>query len=101
MFEHHQELLEKNTEKLHEYTEQSLDVIDRTQVSTGCVCCECVCVLCQLCAVSAVCAASAVCAVCEVAAVCAVSAVLAIFEAALEATLEQSIGIMKDIQSVL
>lgn len=32
LFEHHQELLEKNTEKLHEYTEQSLDVIDRTQV---------------------------------------------------------------------
>ena len=34
LFEHHQELLEKNTEKLHEYTEQSLDVIDRTQVPT-------------------------------------------------------------------
>ena len=34
LFEHHQELLEKNTEKLHEYTEQSLDVIDRTQVCT-------------------------------------------------------------------
>lgn len=36
LFEHHQELLEKNTEKLHEYTEQSLDVIDRTQVSCTC-----------------------------------------------------------------
>ena len=35
LFEHHQELLEKNTEKLHEYTEQSLDVIDRTQVGQG------------------------------------------------------------------
>ena len=32
LFEHHQELLEKNTEKLHEYTEQSLEAIDRTQV---------------------------------------------------------------------
>jgi ariadne-1 len=32
LFEHHQELLEKNTEKLHEYTEQALDAIDRTQV---------------------------------------------------------------------
>lgn len=32
LFEHHQELLEKNTEKLHELTEQSLDTMDRTQV---------------------------------------------------------------------
>jgi ariadne-1 len=32
LFEHHQEMLEKNTEKLHEYTEQPLDEIDRTQV---------------------------------------------------------------------
>jgi len=32
LFEHHQEMLEKNTEKLHEYTEQPLDTMDRTQV---------------------------------------------------------------------
>ena len=32
LFEHHQELLEKNTEKLHELTEQSLEAMDRTQV---------------------------------------------------------------------
>jgi ariadne-1 len=32
LFEHHQEMLEKNTERLHEYTEQPLDAIDRTQV---------------------------------------------------------------------
>ena len=32
LFEHHQEMLEKNTEKLQEYTEKSLDAIDRTQV---------------------------------------------------------------------
>eukprot|EP01032_Pedospumella_encystans_P008127 gene8127-9680_t len=32
LFEHHQEMLEKNTEKLQEYTEKSLDQIDRTQV---------------------------------------------------------------------
>jgi len=32
LFEHHQELLEKNTERLHEYTEQSLEAIDRAQV---------------------------------------------------------------------
>mmetsp|Transcript_26231 Transcript_26231/g.25078 ORF Transcript_26231/g.25078 Transcript_26231/m.25078 type:complete len:353 (-) Transcript_26231:167-1225(-) len=32
LFEHHQELLEKNTEKLHEYTEYKLEVVDRTQV---------------------------------------------------------------------
>jgi ariadne-1 len=32
LFEHHQEMLEKNTEKLQEYTEKNLDDIDRTQV---------------------------------------------------------------------
>lgn len=32
LFEHHQEMLEKNTERLHEMTEQALDLIDRTQV---------------------------------------------------------------------
>lgn len=32
LFEHHQEMLEKNTEKLQEYTEQKLDDLDRTQV---------------------------------------------------------------------
>lgn len=32
LFEHHQEMLEKNTEKLQEYTEKPLDQIDRTQV---------------------------------------------------------------------
>lgn len=32
LFEHHQEMLEKNTEKLHEYTEQPLDQLDRPQV---------------------------------------------------------------------
>jgi ariadne-1 len=32
LFEHHQEMLEKNTEMLHEYTEKSIELIDRTQV---------------------------------------------------------------------
>ena len=32
LFEHHQEMLEKNTERLHEFTEMPLDMIDRTQV---------------------------------------------------------------------
>jgi len=32
LFEHHQEMLEKNTEKLQEYTEKPIDKIDRTQV---------------------------------------------------------------------
>mmetsp|Transcript_16160 Transcript_16160/g.22268 ORF Transcript_16160/g.22268 Transcript_16160/m.22268 type:complete len:639 (-) Transcript_16160:209-2125(-) len=32
LFEHHQEMLEKNTEKLHEYTERSLDQVDRIDV---------------------------------------------------------------------
>jgi len=32
LFEHHQEMLEKNTERLQEYTELNLDLIDRTQV---------------------------------------------------------------------
>jgi hypothetical protein len=32
LFEHHQEMLEKNTERLQEYTELPLDQIDRTQV---------------------------------------------------------------------
>lgn len=32
LFEHHQEMLEKNTERLQEYTEQPLDTIDRTEV---------------------------------------------------------------------
>ena len=32
LFEHHQEMLEKNTEKLHEYTEKSVDTLDRTEV---------------------------------------------------------------------
>lgn len=32
LFEHHQEMLEKNTERLHEYTERKLESIDRTQV---------------------------------------------------------------------
>ena len=32
LFEHHQEMLEKNTEKLSEYTEYPLDKIDRSQV---------------------------------------------------------------------
>jgi uncharacterized membrane protein YgcG len=32
LFEHHQEMLEKNTERLHEYTEQPLETMDRTQI---------------------------------------------------------------------
>jgi hypothetical protein len=32
LFEHHQEMLEKNTERLHEHTEQALDSLDRTQI---------------------------------------------------------------------
>lgn len=32
LFEHHQELLEKNTERLHECTELAVDKMDRTQV---------------------------------------------------------------------
>lgn len=32
LFEHHQEMLEKNTERLHEYTEKPIELIDRTQV---------------------------------------------------------------------
>ena len=32
LFEHHQEMLEKNTEKLHEYTEQPLSMLERSQV---------------------------------------------------------------------
>ena len=32
LFEHHQEMLEKHTEKLHYYTEMTLEDIDRTQV---------------------------------------------------------------------
>jgi ariadne-1 len=32
LFEHHQEMLEKNTERLHEYTEQPMEVMDRTQI---------------------------------------------------------------------
>lgn len=32
LFEHHQEMLEKNTERLQEYTEKPLEQIDRTQV---------------------------------------------------------------------
>lgn len=32
LFEHQQEMLEKNTERLHEFTEQALETIDRTQV---------------------------------------------------------------------
>eukprot|EP00600_Ochromonadales_sp_CCMP1393_P003405 CAMPEP_0174990518 /NCGR_PEP_ID=MMETSP0004_2-20121128/21372_1 /TAXON_ID=420556 /ORGANISM="Ochromonas sp., Strain CCMP1393" /LENGTH=664 /DNA_ID=CAMNT_0016244147 /DNA_START=79 /DNA_END=2073 /DNA_ORIENTATION=+ len=32
LFEHHQEMLEKNTERLQEYTEKPLEEIDRTQV---------------------------------------------------------------------
>lgn len=35
LFEHHQEMLEKNTERLQEYTELNLDLIDRTQVRKG------------------------------------------------------------------
>ena len=30
--QHHQEMLEKNTEKLHEYTEKTIDQVDRTHV---------------------------------------------------------------------
>ena len=37
LFEHHQEMLEKNTEKLQELTERSLDTIDRTQVSASAI----------------------------------------------------------------
>ncbi|KAJ1382999.1 hypothetical protein B484DRAFT_411286, partial [Ochromonadaceae sp. CCMP2298] len=32
LFEHHQEMLEKNTERLQEITEKKLELIDRTQV---------------------------------------------------------------------
>lgn len=32
LFEHHQEMLEKNTDLLHELTEQSVEVSDRTQI---------------------------------------------------------------------
>lgn len=32
LFEYHQEMLEKNTDKLQEYTEKSLDAIDSAQV---------------------------------------------------------------------
>ncbi len=32
LFEHHQEMLEKNTEKLHEYTEKPVETLDRTEV---------------------------------------------------------------------
>lgn len=32
LFEHHQEMLEKNTEKLQEYTEMTLEDLDRAQV---------------------------------------------------------------------
>lgn len=35
LFEHHQEMLEKNTERLQEYTELNLDQIDRAQVGWG------------------------------------------------------------------
>eukprot|EP01042_Synura_sphagnicola_P007087 gene7087-9074_t len=32
LFEHHQEMLEKNTERLSEYTEMPLETLERTQV---------------------------------------------------------------------
>ncbi len=32
LFEHHQEMLEKHVEKLHEFSEKSIDQIDRMQV---------------------------------------------------------------------
>lgn len=32
LFEHHQEMLEKNTERLQEYTELNLNQLDRAQV---------------------------------------------------------------------
>jgi len=32
LFEHHQEMLEKNTDLLHELTEKSVEVSDRTQI---------------------------------------------------------------------
>jgi ariadne-1 len=32
LFEHHQEMLEKNTERLHEVSEQEIKDVDRTQV---------------------------------------------------------------------
>jgi ariadne-1 len=38
LFEHHQEMLEKNTERLHECTEQPLETIDRTQVVVFLIC---------------------------------------------------------------
>jgi membrane protein YqaA with SNARE-associated domain len=38
LFEHHQEMLEKNTERLQEYTELTLDQIDRTQVGFEVLC---------------------------------------------------------------
>jgi hypothetical protein len=41
LFEHHQEMLEKNTERLQEYTELPLDQIDRTQVRTPRVVSDC------------------------------------------------------------
>lgn len=33
LFEHHQEMLEKNTERLHEFTEMNLERDNRTEVS--------------------------------------------------------------------
>lgn len=32
LFEHHQEMLEKNTDKLQEFSEKSLELVDRPQV---------------------------------------------------------------------